>query len=127
MIIKLFLIFLGGGIGSLARFVCSEGVYHYVGRYFPYGTLVVNVLGSLLIGFLTVLFFDRFPQSGHILLALFVTGFLGGFTTFSGFSADTFHLFYDANYLAGVVNIVLSVALCLLATLIGFWIAKLVV
>ncbi|WP_337954738.1 CrcB family protein [Sedimenticola selenatireducens] len=75
----------GGAIGALMRFWVSNGIYGVFGRGFPYGTLTVNVLGSLVMGFLYILFLERMSVSPEIRGALLV-GFLGAFTTFSTFS-----------------------------------------
>ena len=82
------LVFLGGGIGATARYGLQGVVYRVAGTAFPYGTLAVNVLGSLLIGFLMALFEERFIVNPSLRLFLTI-GILGGFTTFSSFSYET--------------------------------------
>lgn len=118
------LIATGGALGSVFRFLLSELTHGLLGRAFPYGTFAVNVIGSLLIGFLVVLLYDRNPAGSQYWMAFCVTGMLGGFTTFSGFSLDTFRLWSDANYLLACVNVIASVIVCLLATGVGFVIAR---
>src|SRR5210317_2131015 len=81
---------LGGSLGAISLYCVSTATYSLLGNNFPYGTLMVNVTGSLVMGFLTVVLVQRFDVSDEIRLALIV-GFLGSFTTFSTFSMDTIH------------------------------------
>ena len=108
----------GGAAGSVLRYWTSLGVHHLFGRGFPYGTLAVNMLGSLVIGVLYVLLVER-SSLGAEWRAVLITGFLGGFTTFSTFSLETALLLQQAEHFKAVLNIALSVAVCLVATLVG--------
>lgn len=108
----------GGAIGALLRFWLSTAVYAVLGRDFPYGTLVVNVLGSLAMGFLFVLLIERSSLAPEWRAAILI-GLLGAFTTFSTFSMESFNLLESGEIIKAVANIVLSVVLCLLATWVG--------
>jgi CrcB protein len=108
----------GGAVGSVLRYLMAAGVQTAVGRQFPVGTLAVNVLGSLVIGFLYVWLIER-ATSGVEMRAFLMVGVLGGFTTFSTFSLETFHLFAEAAYGRALANVALSVVLCLMAAWLG--------
>jgi fluoride exporter len=111
-------VFLGGGVGSALRYWLSGSVYRFVQPTFPYGTLVVNISGCFLIGFLMAVFEERFVVQP--LLRLFLTlGILGGFTTFSTFSYETVELLREGSMLSGLLNVLFSLGGCLTATLVG--------
>lgn len=116
----------GGAIGALLRFWLSTAVYAWLGRGFPYGTLSVNLLGSLLMGFLAYLLVERLNVNAEWRAAVLI-GFLGSFTTFSTFSMETLNLLLEDAYLKAFANMLLSVLLCLLATYLGWWLARQVV
>jgi len=108
----------GGAAGSVLRFWMSTWVHSFAGRSFPYGTLAVNVLGCLLMGFLFVLLVERMSDNALWRAALLI-GVLGGFTTFSSFSIETFNLLEQGDYLKAGINALLSLTLCLGATWAG--------
>jgi len=108
----------GGATGALFRFWASSGVHHLLGRAFPYGTLAVNVLGSLAMGFLYVLLLERSTASPEWRSALLI-GFLGAFTTFSTFSIETLNLIEQADFLKAGLNMLLSLTACIVACWIG--------
>ncbi len=108
----------GGAVGALLRFWASNGVHALLGRGFPYGTLTVNVVGSLIMGFLYVMFLERMTVEPEVRAALLV-GLLGAFTTFSTFSIETLNLIEQAEYYKAVLNMLLSVLGCVLAAWIG--------
>ena len=115
----IFFIFIGAGIGGVLRYGVSTEIYNLLNKNFPYGTLVVNVSGSLLMGFLFVLILERFQSIAPQLRALLLIGFLGGYTTFSSFSIETINLIENGNWLSAAVNVLLSTTLCLIAAWIG--------
>jgi CrcB protein len=122
-LIQLIAIASGGAAGALFRFWVSNGVYSLLGRGFPYGTLVVNVLGSLVMGFLYVLLLERTTVSPELRGALLI-GFLGAFTTFSTFSIETLNLLEQAELLKAGLNILLSVVACVLACWFGLMVGR---
>lgn len=109
---------LGGAIGAVLRYSVSRGVHALAGSGFPYGTLTVNVLGSLLMGFLYILLIER-VSNNLPLRATLIIGFLGAFTTFSTFSIETFNLLENGEAFKAFTNILVSVLLCLLAAWLG--------
>ncbi len=113
----------GGAIGALMRFWVSNAVHQLLGRGFPYGTLSVNLIGSLLMGFLAYFMLERLALSVEWRAAILI-GFLGSFTTFSTFSMETLNLLLDGAYAKAFANMLVSVSLCLLATWIGLWLAR---
>lgn len=116
----------GGALGSLARWgVALWFATQPWSEKFPWATLLVNVLGSFAIGFLAELMIEGGPFfTGAGVRALLLVGILGGFTTFSAFSLQTFALIRDGSPLLALWNIFLSVGLCLLAVWIGIAIAQ---
>lgn len=113
----------GGAVGALLRFGVATGVSSVFGRGFPYGTMTANVLGCLAMGVLYVLFLERMAVSAEMRGALLV-GLLGAFTTFSTFSIETLVLVENGEQLRALLNVVLSVMLCLAATWIGMVVGR---
>jgi CrcB protein len=111
---------LGGALGASSRFLVSEWSVAVFGRGFPYGTLMVNVLGSLAMGvFLAAMSQELIaPVPWRQLIAI---GFLGAFTTFSTFSVDTLLLFQQGETVKALLNVGLNLALCLGAAAMGAW------
>jgi len=119
MIKDFLLVLLGGGIGSLFRYLVSVFVNHKTSSPFPYKTLLVNVIGCFLIGYLSM----RIQNNHHLssLKLFFVTGFLGGFTTFSTFSYETILLYQNGHTRTAFLNIALSTVAGLIAVLFGMY------
>ena len=118
-----FAIALGGSLGAISRYWVSTTTYSWLGSNFPYGTLMVNVTGSLVMGFLTVVLVQRFDVSDEVRLGLIV-GFLGSFTTFSAFSIDTIHWIENGALIKALVYILVSVIACVLGAWAGLISAK---
>jgi CrcB protein len=117
-------IFLGGGLGSIARFAGSGFVARLFGETFPWGTLLVNVTGSFVIGFFATLTGTEgrwlAPPSARQFVMI---GICGGYTTFSSFSLQTLSLARDGEWFKAGANTVLSFALCLIAVWLGHLLA----
>lgn len=113
----------GGAIGSVLRFWISSGVYAALGRSFPVGTLIVNVMGCLVMGLLYVLLLERMVVGPEWRAALLI-GVLGGFTTFSSFSIETFNLIEGGELFTALLNVILSVLSCVAATWLGVVLAR---
>lgn len=122
--LNLLLIALGGAIGSVLRYLTANGIYLLLGRHFPYGTLTVNIIGSWLMGLLTIVLLERFTNFSGELRSLLLIGLLGGYTTFSSFSIETLNLISQGQFIKGMLNIFLSITLCLLASWLGLLLAR---
>lgn len=111
---KLLLVFIGGGLGAMSRFLVTTALAGKLGN-FPLGTLAANFFGSLLMGLVVGLLAGRYES-----IRLFVAvGFLGGFTTFSSFSAETLALIQGGQIFAAIANIIVSVVAGLAACAVG--------
>ncbi len=108
----------GGALGALLRFWGANWVYSLLGRAFPYGTLAVNVLGSLVMGFCYIWLVER-STLGPEWRALVMVGLLGAFTTFSTFSIETINLLEGGEVSKALLNMLLSVVLCVFAAWLG--------
>jgi CrcB protein len=117
------LVLIGGGTGSLVRFVAGSAIMTRFGGRFPLGTLFINVSGSFLIGLLMTLLTERLNLDAKWRFLL-VVGFLGGYTTFSSFEWETFASVRDGGHWAGMLNVVLSVSLGYLAVWLGVMLAR---
>jgi CrcB protein len=114
------LVGLGGALGSIARFWLSGLVATHVGETFPWGTLVINVTGSFVIGFFNTLTApDGRVFAGGNTRQFVMAGICGGYTTFSSFSLQTLNLARDGEWLRAGGNVTVSVVLCLVAVWLG--------
>jgi CrcB protein len=104
--------------GGLTRYYLSGWVYSLLGRAFPYGTFAVNVIGAYFIGLVMELSLRSTAISDTMRLGLTV-GFMGGLTTFSTFSYETFKLLEEGQFIVAFANVLASVAVCLLFTWLG--------
>ena len=119
---RLFFIAFGGAIGTLLRYIISGLDYKFSGGVFPVSTFIVNLSGSLIIGFLWGLS-DRFVVSPNIRLFVFI-GILGGYTTFSTFTLESFNLLRDGEYGIVAANVLLSAIFGIGCVFLGFFASK---
>jgi CrcB protein len=111
---------LGGAIGATARYWTAEFIHTFFERGFPLGTLIVNVVGSFLMGFLVIVLLQKFSHDLE-LRGFFLIGMLGAYTTFSTFALDSFNLFTGGKLGFALLNIMLSVILCIIAAGLGVY------
>ncbi len=121
--LQLFAVAAGGACGALARYGLTDLISNGIGRGFPYGTWVVNVLGSLLIGVLYALLVERM-LAGPEWRGLLMIGLLGAFTTFSTFSLETVLLMEQTAYLKAAINVWMNIIFCLGATAFGLMLGR---
>ncbi len=114
---------IGGVLGCWARYTMTNSVQGLLGRAFPYATLSINVVACLLIGFLFTMMVERIAIAPAIRLGV-LTGFIGGFSTFSTFAMETFLLAEQGEWGRGALYVVLSLLLGLLATFVGVFAAR---
>ena len=116
------LIFIGGGIGASGRYLVGTAALRQFGPGFPYGTMIVNVLGSLLMG----LFIGWLVKRGgsNDLRLFFATGVLGGFTTFSAFSLDIANMWERGAAGPAFIYVLGTVIACVVAVFAGLWLSR---
>ena len=114
----------GGGCGSVARFLIAREMERWLGNFLPYGTLAVNVLGSLALGWLTTVFLDR-PEINIALRLGIAVGFLGAFTTFSAFSFESVQLMLNGAVWRAALNVAANTVVCLGMCYLGMQLARL--
>ncbi len=113
------LVFLGGGLGSVARYIISLLINK--NGDMPWHTLIANLIGCAMIGLLSGYLVK---SSANWLTLLAVTGFCGGFTTFSTFSIETFHYFRNGEFIQGIIYSIISLTGCVLITGLGYYLSK---
>lgn len=124
MLLNPLLVFLGGGLGAVSRYLLTSFIGNQVGGNFPFGTFTANVLGSFCMGFAMFCFMSRgMAVPEHIRLLLLV-GFLGGFTTFSSFSMETVSLLQNQHIVSSIMNVAGNVCLGIGAVLAGMMAAN---
>ncbi len=116
---------IGGVTGTLARYLLAGTVYGILGSTFPYGTLVVNIIGCFLIGFLAAVAEDKFLLSPNARLLLMV-GFCGAFTTFSTFMFETVNLLRDGETMRAFMNIAGSIIIGFFCLRLGFLLGEVI-
>ena len=117
---------LGGALGSVARYWMGIIVARLAGDAFPWGTLLINIIGSFVIGYFGMLTLPDGPRPASLEIRLFVlVGLCGGFTTFSSFSLQTVELLRDGEIVRALAYIAASVLLCLIATVLGIYAGQL--
>jgi len=114
---------IGAGLGGGLRYWISNYVSKVLPVFFPYGTLIVNILGSIILGIL-IFGFDQKDSISPGLKLFIGVGFCGGLTTFSTFSLETFNLLKNTEFLLASINIIANVTITLLGIYIGYLIAR---
>lgn len=120
---SLVLVFIGGGLGAVSRHLTGMAVMRASGPGFPWGTMVVNIIGSFIMGCL-IAWLARRSSGDADLRLLLATGFLGGFTTFSAFSLDAVTLYERGALTAAAAYVIASVTVSILALFGGLWLAR---
>ena len=115
---------IGGGFGSVSRFLVAREMGRRLGDFLPYGTLVVNVLGLLALGWLATVFLDR-PEINNALRLGIAVGFLGAFTTFSTFSFESVQLLLSGAVWRALLNVAANTVVCLAMCYLGIQLARL--
>ena len=123
MLKQILLVGLGGAIGSIFRFLTSLFAAKYAVSSFPLGTFIANVLGCLILG-VCVGMYGKNPTENENLRLLFVTGFCGGYTTFSTFAAENIQMLQQQNYTMLIIYTVISLLLGFLAVALGLSLGK---
>lgn len=115
----------GAAVGGAFRYGISNYIQRHISVIFPYGTLVVNVIGSFILG-ITMFYLNEKELIGSEFRLFLAVGFCGGFTTFSAFSYETINLFRDAEFGLAIFNVFLNVILCLIGIYLAYLISKLI-
>jgi len=121
--LKYALIVFCGATGSLLRYLVQGAGQRLIEGTFPLGTLLVNVVGCFVIGFLNALFIGPWPVRGDVRVGI-VVGLLGGFTTFSSFGWETFALANEGQWPRALLNVLASVLGCFAAVFAGYRLAQ---
>ena len=122
--LSLLAIAVGGAFGSISRFLVAKEMGRQFGDFLPFGTLVVNMLGSLALGWLATVLLDR-PEINAALRLGIAVGFLGAFTTFSTFSLESIQLFISGAVWRSLLNVAANTIVCLGMCYLGIQLARL--
>ena len=122
-LVKIFAVGISGAVGAVARYLITISPLSHVFQKFPFPTFVINIVGSFLIGFLFVLFADKFTTNENLRLAVMV-GLLGAFTTFSTFELEVFALIRERFFMTAFLYLFLSVLVGFVGVTGGVWLAK---
>lgn len=122
--LRLLAVGVGGALGAISRYLVTGLVHRALPPGFPYGTLTVNVVGSLIVGLASGVFAARAESRDHFIQLFLIVGVCGGFTTFSAFSAETYQLVERGAAGPAVLNAALQVAGSLTAVFAGFLLAR---
>ena len=123
--LKIIVVAIGGGIGATTRYLVSNWAANRFGAAFPYGTLIVNIVGCFIIGAFMTIATERLIVSPYWRL-LVVVGFVGGLTTFSSFSYETLHLLQEADVVRAFYNVGLNIIIGFFATWMGMCAARII-
>lgn len=123
MVFKFALLVLAGAAGTIVRYGAAGIVQRFYGTSFPWGTMVVNLAGCFIAGFLWILFENRWPVSGETRTVILV-GFIGAFTTFSAFILETGELIRSSEWMHALANLTMQNVLGLLALFVGMALAR---
>lgn len=120
---KILAIGIGGALGAIARYLINISPLANLFEKFPFPTFFINITGSFLIGFLLILFTDKFAINDNLRLAIIV-GFLGAFTTFSTFELEIWELIKENHFPTAFLYLFLSIVVGFIGVLSGVWLAK---
>ncbi len=121
--LNLLMVFIGGGIGCVLRYLGNTFFARFVGANLFYSTLTVNFIGSLILGIAFIFFFQRQDLPPSLKYAITV-GFCGGLTTFSTYSLEIFEMIKTGNFMMALTYSIFSVLICVIAISMGTYIAK---
>ena len=122
--VRLLAVGAGGALGAVLRYLLTSWVHRLAPAGFPYGTLAVNVAGSLVVGFVSGVFAARTESREQLMPLFLIVGVCGGFTTFSAFSTETYRLVEQGAVAPAALNVVLQIAGSLGAVFAGFWLSR---
>lgn len=124
MLLNALLVFVGGGMGAVSRYLVTTFMGNHLGSSFPYGTFAANIIGSFFMGAVMFYFINKSLPVPEQLRLLLLVGFMGGFTTFSSFSMETVSLMQNQHLVFSMLNVVGNVSLGIGAVLMGMFAAN---